>query len=656
MTRWYSAAVFLLLAGCLDERPFGATGPDDAGVTLTPSAFFLEPGTSLPLAAASRLPNGGTVRWTSSDPEVAEVSAGGVVTAIGVGLAEITADDGRGTGRSRVTVVQPTVPVRSWRRLSEGLTDVSLLGLWSADPSTTFAVGQFGLILRSVDAGVTWQRMAVPDTVSLVGVWGAAPNDVWAVGTGGAILRYNGTAWSRVPSPTTATLLEVWGLSATEVYAVGAGVALRYDGTTWKTLPGAEGFELWAVWGTSRFDLHAAGQNGVLLRFDGATWRQVSSPTALLLLGLWGSSSSNVYAVGIQGTLLRWDGVAWTPVTLPTRQDFFAIWGSHAGDILLAGNHGTLVRFNGTAWTLEPQQAAGVNLRAIHRSASGGDFTVAGWDGTVLVHEPAGWRVGTAGPFYFDVAPGPGGLFYAIGSSGAVSRGQASTWTRLRSPTVRSLFGAARVGEDLVVVGDSGTILRYDGVAWRDESIPVDYALRSIWADESGQAFIVGDRGASLRLLTGRWTVTPTPTARFLRHVFGLSPSDVYAVGDSGTIIHWDGAEWRRMSSPTGALLRGVWGSGPRDLFAVGDGGAAIRYDGVRWYLLNSTTQRNLRAVWGTGPTEVYAVGEGRILRFDGARWSVLPAPNDLFYLAIEAGDGAPMAVGSRGAILEGVR
>jgi hypothetical protein len=242
MTRAGAALALLLLAGCLDDRPFGAIGPDDAGVTLTPSAFFLEPGSSLSLAAASRLPNAGTIRWTSSQPDVAEVSAAGVVSALGVGLAEITADDGRGTGRARVTVVQPTVPVRTWRSLAEGLTDVSLLGLWSADPSTAFAVGQFGVILRTLDAGVTWQRMAAPDTVSLVGVWGTAANDVWAVGTGGAILRYNGTAWSRVPSPTTATLLEVWGLSATEVYAVGAGVALRYDGTTWKTLPGAEGF------------------------------------------------------------------------------------------------------------------------------------------------------------------------------------------------------------------------------------------------------------------------------------------------------------------------------------------------------------------------------------------------------------------------------
>ena len=81
MTRWGSAAVLLFLAGCLDDRPFGATGPDDAGVTLTPTAFFLEPGSSLPLAAASRLPNAGTVRWTSSHPDVAEVSAAGVVTA-----------------------------------------------------------------------------------------------------------------------------------------------------------------------------------------------------------------------------------------------------------------------------------------------------------------------------------------------------------------------------------------------------------------------------------------------------------------------------------------------------------------------------------------------------------------------------------------------
>ncbi len=658
MNRRALGLAIFLASGCLDEQPFESSGPDDAGLAITPATLYLEPGSSVRLRIETTLPGGGPIRWTTSDAGVATVSTDGLVSALAPGIADIRAEDGRGAGRTRMTVLPPVAPLRQWRLRRQGPTEAALLGVWSADPSTSFAVGQGGTVLRTTDGGLQWQRMATPDTSDLVGVWGISPSDVYAVGARGTILHFDGSAWTRMESPTAATLLEVWGLGPGDVYAVGDGVALRYDGSAWRALPGAEGAELWAIWGTSRVDLHAAGQVGVLLRFVGATWRRVTSPTRLLLLGLWGSSTSNVYAVGILGTVLRWDGAEWSIVPVPTRQDLFAIWGTDAGNILLVGNHGLLVRFNGLAWTLEPQTATGSNLRAVHRTP-GGSFTVAGWDGTAMVRDASGWRVGAAGPALFDVAPGPGGTHYAVGAAGSVYRGDGTTWQRLETPTTRGLFGAAALGSDVFVVGDSGTILRHDGNAWHDESIAAFRIVRSIWSDRERTLIAVGEAGLTLRRdLPGPWReMAPPVTSQFLRHVFGFGPSDVYAVGDGGTILHWDGRGWTQMPAPTTVVLRGIWGSGPRDVFAVGDRATILRYDGVRWYQLPSPAPGDIRAVWGTGPTDVYAVGvNGMLLRFNGARWIELPRPAGRLWLSIEGDDGPTLLVGSRGAIFEGSR
>ena len=302
----------LLLAGCLDEQPFESTGPGDDGVAVTPRTLFLEPGGTARLFGQPGPRGGGGVVWESSDPAVVTVSAEGMVTAIMPGTADVRGENARGSGRTRVTVVPAVASLRTWQLSRRSPSDVSLLGVWSADSLTSFAVGQAGTVLRTGDAGVTWTRMNFPDTgVDLVGVWGTSDSDVFAVGTSGNVFRFNGQSWSRMASPTGNTLLDVWGLAPDDVYAVGVGVALRYDGTSWRALPGTEAAELWAVWGTDRSHIFAAGQNGALFRLEASRWMPMPSPTNLLLLGLWGSDPSNVYAIGIQGTLVQYDGARW---------------------------------------------------------------------------------------------------------------------------------------------------------------------------------------------------------------------------------------------------------------------------------------------------------------------------------------------------------
>jgi hypothetical protein len=66
-----------------------------------------------------------------------------------------------------------------------------------------------------------------------------------------------------------------------------------------------------------------------------------------------------------------------------------------------------------------------------------------------------------------------------------------------------------------------------------------------------------------------------------------------------------------------------------------------------------------LRAVWGTSPVDVYAVGEeGKVLRFDGAHWTLLASPTDALLIQIwgEPGVGRLYAVGLLTTILRGDR
>ncbi|MGQ0704102.1 MAG: Ig-like domain-containing protein, partial [Gemmatimonadales bacterium] len=497
----------LLLSACLDDTPFGATGPDDRGVGVIPATLFLEPGSRARLEPTAGLRSAGLVRWESSDPGVATVQDDGTVTARQTGTAEIRVWNNRGTAGSTVTVVTPVQRVRSWRIAQEGLTESSLLGYWSANPQTSFAVGTGSTILRTDDGGVTWSKMAVADSADLVSVWGTSASNVYAVGSEGTILHYDGTSWNRMPVLTDRAILEVWGLGPNEIYAVGFRTALRYDGTAWRPLGGAESAELWAVWGSDQAHIFAVGQDGVILRLVGGQFVPVASPTNLLLLGLWGTGPESLFAVGIQGLVLRWDGSAWTSMPSPTRENLFALWGKSGDDIVAVGDNGAIIHFNGSAWSLLPQSASGENLRAVY-AAPGGAFGAAGWSGTILRRTVSGeWAVGTTSPLLFDAVRLSAQL-YAVGGGGAVFREAGTGWNPLPIPAKRSLFAATEDRGTVLAIGDAGTIVRYDGTGWQDESYLARWLLRSIWiAPGTGDGFIVGERGLILRRagLAGRW-------------------------------------------------------------------------------------------------------------------------------------------------------
>ncbi len=78
--------------------------------------------------------------------------------------------------------------VFSWQKVASGTTE-HLWGVW-AQKDLVVAVGEGGVILRSIDGGKSWKRDDSGVTSKLYAVWGTAAGDIFAVGENGTILHY----------------------------------------------------------------------------------------------------------------------------------------------------------------------------------------------------------------------------------------------------------------------------------------------------------------------------------------------------------------------------------------------------------------------------------------------------------------------------------
>jgi hypothetical protein len=116
------------------------------------------------------------------------------------------------------------------------------------------------------------------------------------------------------------------------------------------------------------------------------------------------------------------------------------------------------------------------------------------------------------------------------------------------------------------------------------------------------------------------------------------------------------GDEWVRVESPVTELWYGVDTVASDDAWAVGSGGAIIHWDGEEWASVESPTTARLSDVKMISARDGWAVGDekGVALHWDGSAWEPVRLPVEAKFYEISATeDGAAMAVGQGGAIIE---
>jgi photosystem II stability/assembly factor-like uncharacterized protein len=363
----------------------------------------------------------------------------------------------------------------------------SLLGVWGpAQGQTFFAVGAAGTLVQETPAGLLAHRPAAAAGVDLFGVAGTGQDDVWVVGQAGLVLHYDGQQWSdlRLADPR---------LGPRSLY----GVSTHQRGAGWAVGDGSAIYQLAAgTWNPSRIDPNdglsplllrvastptrafAVGGGGTIQDFKD-TWSPSPRPACdknVTLNGLW-LADPLVWAVGGSFVLRYQDRMCQMPLETVT---------------LLPEDRGSLLSIAGISGRdREPTWVVGQGGLVLRRAAGAWRALPRAERPTTLsLHEVIG-QLTPRGPRYV-----------AVGQGGVIVQGDDQALRPAPVVLSRATLNAV-AGPDpgaLFAVGEQGTILRYDGTSWREESTPDDRpreqraTLRGAYAD-AAQVVVVGDKG-----------------------------------------------------------------------------------------------------------------------------------------------------------------
>lgn len=193
------------------------------------------------------------------------------------------------------------------------------------------------------------------------------------------------------------------------------------------------------------------------------------------------------------------------------------------------------------------------------------------------------------------------------------------------------LWSGLVINNTLMVVGDEGMVLRYNGETdsngrlWQPMEVPAQLPLHGIW---------------------------------------GLTEDNIFAVGWMGTLLHYDGVQWsslrggvidqrteRFAACEENTPLFAIDGNAQGQAWAVGDDGLILHFDGQHWQREASSTDINLRAVLCAPDNRVYAAGaEGTVLmRNQDGLWISLECPlSSGFHALLMLDDGSLLLGGGR--------
>jgi hypothetical protein len=243
--------------------------------------------------------------------------------------------------------------------------------------------------------------------------------------------------------------------------------------------------------------------------------------------------------------------------------------------------------------------------------------------------------------------------------------------TQTKAQTNRLWSVWALSNTDVWAVGDSSTVLHWDGKTWtlNNNGIPAGISLSSVWASAPDDVWAVG---ANTALITGHifhfdgtsWTQSYMGT-RYLNWIHGTSKNDIFVVGvsNAGATVPGDFRRYNATTKGWDFINAGVnrdyfavWASSPTDVWVGGGNGTLVRFTGTSTMTIPIGATNDIHGVHGyvtqSGQTIVYAVGLGGLVaRYDGSATPRLTAIGALALNGVLASPEAVYVVTSSGTL-----
>lgn len=249
---------------------------------------------------------------------------------------------------------------------------------------------------------------------------------------------------------------------------------------------------------------------------------------------------------------------------------------------------------------------------------------------------------------------------WLVGQSGTIRRWNGSDWTTVASPATDWLSAIAFTSPNNGWIGgNSGTLLHWDGASWTPVASPATCNIQSIdmlnASDGWGVCSTVGGITETILRWNGsQWLIESARPGNSLYDVDMLSGTNGWAVGAYGTILRWNGTTWTSVQSPVAHDLYAIHMLAPDDGWAVGGDWFSFKSSILHWDGLSWTVAAEIDAILFdidfVSQSDGWASGHGRSLfHWDGAEWTVIAAPlqlPSLFGIAmVSASDGWAVGV-----------
>ncbi len=275
---------------------------------------------------------------------MAAVHAGARLVAVGAsGVILLSDDDGVHYRQAR------QVPV-----------DATLTAVSFADPNHGWAVGNWGVILRTEDAGETWklQRSDLSGDIPLFGVHAIGPRSAWAVGLWSLMLRTDdaGATWNVVKPPpehgadkTGLNFYDVFSV-APDVLMIAAeqGKLLRSadDGASWSVIDTGYAGSFWSGLTLADGTVLVGGLRGNIYRSTdkGLTWIRARIDGSSSVTDLAQLPDGSVVGSALDGVVLysNDDGASFTQAQRRDRAELTAVTSGSGHNVVLMSRSGVL--------------------------------------------------------------------------------------------------------------------------------------------------------------------------------------------------------------------------------------------------------------------------------------------------------------------------